>query len=341
MRKEKLNVALIGCGEIADFHLQGVLAKKELSLYAVCDPAADERLQRRKETYGAELAVRDFRELVNDPRVDLVIIAAPDQLHTEMTVAFLHAGKDVLLEKPMALSLEECETMLRAEQESGRCLMVGQVCRYNHNFVQAKALLDAGRIGELVFVESEYAHDYKKVRGYEEWRVCPEREGFIGGGCHAVDLLRWIAGDPIEVTAYANHKYLTDWPVNDTTVAIYRFPNQVIGKVFCSIGVKRDYTMRTALYGTKGTLIFDSRTTEMKLYECDENGEGYTTPQIIPCDPKGHNMEAEISAFADALLTGRPAPISSMEGASTVAVCRATCESAKTGRLVTIRYPKL
>ena len=144
MRKEKLNVALIGCGEIADFHLQGVLAKKELYLYAVCDPAADDRLQRRKEPYGAELAVRDYRELVNDPRVDLVIIAAPDQLHTEMTVAFLHAGKDVLLEKPMALSLEECETMLRAEQESGRCLMVGQVCRYNHNFVQAKALLDQG-----------------------------------------------------------------------------------------------------------------------------------------------------------------------------------------------------
>ncbi len=341
MSKDRLKVALIGCGEIADFHLQGVLAKKELELYAVCDPATDDRLQRRQEVYGAALAVTDYRLLVQDPEVDLVIIASPDPLHAEMTTAFLRAGKDVLLEKPMALHPEECEEMLRVEKETGRRLMVGQVCRYNHNFVQAKALVDAGRIGELVFIESEYAHDYKKVRGYGEWRVSPEREGFIGGGCHAVDLLRWIAGDPVEVSAYANHKYLTDWPANDTTIAIYRFPNNVIGKVFCSIGVKRDYTMRTALYGTKGTLIFDSRTTEMKLYECDENGESYTTAQIIPCNPKGHNMEAEISAFADALLEGRPAPISSMEGASTVAVCCATCESAKTGRPVTIRYPQI
>jgi predicted dehydrogenase len=154
-------------------------------------------------------------------------------------------------------------------------------------------------------------------------------------------VLRWVAGNPTQVTAYSNHKYLTDWPVNDSTIAIYKFPNNVIGKVFCSIGVKRDYTMRTCFYGTKGTIVFTSYGKKMKLYQCDENGEGYTTPQIIPCNPKGHNMVAEISDFIDALVQNRHMPINPMEGASTVAVCRATVESAKIGAPVDIVYPKI
>ena len=155
-----------------------------------------------------------------------------------------------------------------------------------------------------------------------------------------MDFLRWVAGNPTEVFAYSNHKYLTEWPVNDSTIAVYKFPNDVIGKVFCSIGVKRDYTMRTCLYGTEGTIIFESRGTEMKLYQCDKNGKMYTIPRLLPCNPKGHNMTAEISDFVDAIIAGKPNPISSIEGASTVAVCRATVESAKTGMPVQIVYPE-
>ena len=340
MKKQIYNVAMIGCGEIADLHIKGVLARKDCALYAVCDTATDDRLQRRKERYGAKIAVTDYRELVNDPNVDVVIVATPDNTHMEITCAFLRAGKDVLLEKPMSLREEECAIMRQVEKETGRRLMVGQVARYDNNFVQAKELVDSGAIGELVFVESEYAHDYIKARGYNDWRVRPEREGVIGGGCHAIDLLRWIAGNPIEVHAFSTHKYLMDWPVDDTTIAIYKFPNNVIGKVFCSIGVKRNYTMRTCLYGTKGTIIVDSETTEMTLFQCDEEGKGYKEPQIIPCTPNGHNMEAEISDFMNAIIEDKPNPISSREGAITVAVCRATVESAKTGETIKIQYPE-
>ena len=347
MSEKKLNVALIGCGQIAKTHIPAILKKEECNLYTICDSADDNRMQLRMEEVGMpefckDHAYTDYRDLVNDPQVDLAIVTTHDNSHMEITCAFLRAGKHVLLEKPMALRLEECEEMMRAEKESGSRLMVGQVCRYNNNFVQAKKIIDEGKIGELVFVESEYAHSYRTARGYRDWRVSPDRDGMIGGGCHAVDLLRWIAGNPTEVHAFANHKYLTDWPVNDSTIAIYKFPNNVIGKVFCSIGVKRDYTMRTCIYGTEGTLIFDSRTTEMYLYESkDRNpaGPGWGKAQVIPCTPKGHNMEAEISDFMDAILADKPTPISALEGASTVAVCCATVESAKTGASVEIKYP--
>lgn len=341
MSEKKLQVAVIGCGNIATSHLKGVAAKPECELYAVCDNATDDRLQRRKDEYGAKVAVKDYKELLGDPNIDFVIITVPDNSHMEIACAFMRDGKDVLLEKPMALTVPECEEMLRVEKETGKRLMVGQVVRYNNNFKNAKQLVDDGAIGELAFVESEYAHDYSVARGYNDWRVTPEREGMIGGGCHAVDFLRWVAGNPTEVHAFSNHKYLTDWPVNDTTIAIYKFPNGVIGKVFCGIGVKRNYTMRTCLYGTKGTIIFDSRTPDIQLFQVNEEGKGYTKPQIVPSEPIGHNMTGEISDFVDAILSGRPNPISAIEGASTVAVCRATVESAKTGETVKIVYPQV
>ena len=345
MAKNNLNIAVISCSYMAERHMEGIIAKEGAALYAICDNATDGRLERCREKYNVPVTVTDWRELVNDENIDAAVIVTPDDLHLEMTEAFLRAGKHVLCEKPMALTLEECEKMMRAEKESGKTLMIGQVCRCTPAFVMAKNMIESGKIGELTFVESEYAHDYSKVRGYNDWRVNPRREGFIGGGCHAVDLLRWIAGDPLEVHAYANHKYLTDWPVNDTTIAIYKFPKNVIGKVFVSIGCKRSYTMRSCFYGTKGTIICDNTSPTLQLFEAfDENGNetDHTKVKELPVEVNNHNITAEIDAFIDGITGKKDIIVTSLEGASSVAVCYATVESAaKGGEAVTIKYPKI
>ena len=341
MDKGKLNIAVVGCSGMASAHMYGVADNGDRArVYAICD-TAPERLAERKAQFDPVVAVADYRELVDDPNVDAAVIVTPDQLHREMTVAFLRAGKDVLCEKPMALSLSECEEMMRAEKETGRRLMIGQVCRCTPAFVQAKELIDAGRIGELFFVESEYAHDYSRIGGYGNWRITPERQGFVGGGCHAVDLLRWIAGNPTEVCAYSNHKCLADWPVDDATIAIYRFPGNVIGKVFASIGCKRGYTMRSAFYGTRGTIVCDNTSPTMQLFENadPDSADDFTAPRELAVDVNSHNVSEEIRAFIDALLSGGDMPVSSMEGASTIAVACATVESAAKGMPVRIRYP--
>lgn len=330
----KLNFAVIGCSPMGQRHIESVIGCGA-RLYALCD-SAPEVLEKAVERFSPERAVLDYKELVNDKNIDAVVIVTPDKFHREMTNAFLKSGKDVLCEKPLALTVEECEDMMRVEKETGRMLTVGQVCRVSPGFQKAKELIDNGEIGELTFIESEYAHDYSVARGYNDWRVSPERHGIIGGGCHAIDLLRWIAGDPTEVYAKANHKVLTDWPVDDTYIAIYQFPNNVMGKVFCSIGCKRAYTMRSVFYGTKGTIICDNTSGILTLY----NGDSYTTPQNITVRVADHNIEEEIAMFVDALENNKKAPISSYEGASTVAVCCATVESTKTGVPVQIKYPE-
>ena len=111
MADKKLNIAVIGCSGMGKRHMEGVKATEGAYLYAICD-TAPEQLESAKNEMGDVIAVSDYKELVNDPNLDAVVIVTPDQVHLEMTVAFLRAGKDVLCEKPMALTVEECDNAM-------------------------------------------------------------------------------------------------------------------------------------------------------------------------------------------------------------------------------------
>lgn len=347
MSKKTINVAVIGGSSLARLHAEGVVEAEGAELYAVCDLAPErlENILKELKEKGIEpkKSCNDYKELVNDSQLDAVVLVTPDQTHCEMTCAFLRAGKAVLCEKPMALSMEECQEMMRCEKETGSKLMVGQIGRCAPGFVLAKKLVDEGRIGEMMFIESEYAHNYAKVKGYGGWRLDPRRHGLIGGGCHAVDFLRWFAGDPTEVCAYANRKSLTDWPTDDTTIGILKFPNNVIGKVFVSTGCMRNYTTRSVIYGTKGTIICDNCSPSIQLFENNEElGKRFSdAPQDIPIVPVSHNAKEEIAVFVDSLVNEKAIPISAMDGACTVAVCSAIIESIEKGTNVKVRYPEV
>jgi len=340
---KKYNIVVIGC-RMGTPHIKAVVADDNAHLYGICDLDTT-LLDKLNKEFNPDKAVVDWHEFINDPNVDAAIVATPDNLHLEMTEAFLMAGKHVLCEKPMALTLEECEKMMEAEKKSGKKLMVGQVSRFAPAFAKAKAMIDEGLIGELFFVESEYAHDYSKARGVGDWRVRPERHAVIGGGCHAVDLLRWIAGNPTEVYALSNRKCLTDWPVDDCCIAVMKFPNNVNGKVLTSIGCKRNYTMRSVFYGTKGTIICDNKNSFLTFFSGEAQHPAYrkewfTIPQEIPVSIANHNTKEELKMFLTAIIKDEPVAISPMEGASTVAVCRAIVDSCASGMPEKVRYPK-
>ena len=166
------------------------------------------------------------------------------------------------------------------------------------------------------------------------WRDDPQRNGVIGGGCHAVDLLRWIAGDPERVTAYANRKYFPDAAYDDTTVAVMQFPNNVIGKVFVSVGCKRNYTMRTVLYGTKGTIIVNNTDNYMEVFKANmedsvfEGLKAINAPVKYPIKVANHNTIGEFNEFCEIVLEDKPVVTTAMEGAKTCAACMAIVESA-------------
>ncbi len=335
MEKIQLRVGVIGLG-IGKSHAKGVQATEGAQLYALCD-TNEEKLQALAKELNVANTFTDYRDLIADPNVDAVIIASPDQDHRKMILDTLDAGKHILCEKPVALTREDCEAIVAAVEKSDRKFMVGQVCRFTPGFKQAKEIIESGAIGELTFVESEYAHDYTAIYAKGSWRSDPVRNGVVGGGCHAVDLLRWIAGDPEEVMAYGTHKTFAELvPYDDTHVAVMKFPNGVIGKVFVSISCRRNYTMRTVLYGTHGTIIVDNKTPEMTLFHLDENGN--TVTEIIPLVLANHNAAGEFREFFDVIVNDKPVKTTVQEGANTIAACLAIMDSASTGKLVQPQY---
>lgn len=266
---------------------------------------------------------------------DIVVVASPDHFHTEQCILALDAGKHVICEKPLAPTVAECRKIVEAVKRSGRNFMTGQVCRYAPGFKTAKLLLDSGRIGELACIESEYAHDYTHAKGYNNWRMDPviKREGFLGGGCHALDLTRWIAGDPLEVFAYMNHKLIPEWPTNDTGLAVAKFRNDVIGRIFVSVGVKRPYTMRTVLYGTRGTIICDNKSDFIQISEeCLSKASGTMDFIHIPVNIRSHNVSEEFNEFLQYLKMGKQCPTDVYQGSATVAFAEAALRSAVSGK---------
>ena len=342
--ERKLRFAVAGIGGMGRAHIEGIRRNALAELAAVFD-INGEFAAKCASDFGLDRYYTDFEKMLAEEEIDAVIVCTPDQVHREYTVSALRAGKHVLCEKPMAQTVEDCRAMVKAADETGMKLMIGQVCRKAPGFVKAKELVDSGYIGELFFVESEYAHDYSRIpgKGGWQWRTDPVllRHPVIGGGCHAIDLLRWIAGDPSEVFAYANHKMLPAWPVDDCTVAVMKFPNEVIGKVMCSIGCKRSYTMRTCLYGSKGTIICDNTSPDITVMRetLDENGDyAGMDCEKISVDINNHNVASEIEELIDCILNDKPVPTDGREGASTVAVGAAIVESAAKGDKVGIDY---
>ena len=324
------NVVVFGLGGIGKAHIKGVLGNVTCKLYGICD-VCQETLDAVAAEHPGVVTSTDYRAFLADPNVDVVIVGTPDFVHAEQSVAALEAGKHVLCEKPLAMGMADVEKIVAAVEKSSAKFMIGQVCRYAPGFRKAKELVDEGKIGKLFFVESEYAHNYGHARGVADWRVNPLRDPMVGGGCHAVDLLRWVAGEMKSVSALSNHYCLTDWPVNDCTVSIFQFENGIIGKVMASIGCVRTYTMRSVFYGTEGTIICDNTSDHIRLASPKFQPDHGNDFVDIPVDINNHNVTAELADFMDAIINEKPVLTNVYEGARTVAAATAASESAREG----------
>lgn len=342
MTKKILKMAVAGVNNIGigNVYVNTILHMSNTELVAICD-ADENKVNERAEFYGIEKSkvFTDYRQMIKKCDIDAICIATKDQVHKEIAIAAMEAGIDVLCEKPMALKASDCCEMIDASDRTGRKLMIGQLCRFTPSFIIAKRMVDAGEIGDLFFVESEYAHSYSN--NPTGWRADPDRHIVIGGGCHAVDLLRWIVGNPTEVSAYGNQMVNDAWPYDDCVIANMKFANGVVGKVMVSGGCKRAYTMRTCLYGTEGTIIVDNTSSTLSIFKEDFGGmkKYYDVPMHnleikIPVTINNHNVPAELDAFVKTLLNDEEVIIDGIQGCNTVIACEAIVEASKSGKVV-------
>ncbi|AGA58865.1 putative dehydrogenase [Thermobacillus composti KWC4] len=234
-----VRVALIGCGAIAPAHVEACASfPGQWEIVALCD-IVPEKAEALKARFGLEQAVvADHAEKLLDLDFDLASVCTPPYTHAELAILFLRAGRHVIVEKPMAASLEECDRMLAAAADSGKVLSVIAQNRFRTPLMKLKRMLDSGLAGKLLHVQVD-SHWWRGYSYYDLWwRGTWEKEG---GGCtinhavHHIDAMLWMAGMPVEVQAYLANTAHDNAEVEDLSVAIFRYADGALGQLTSSV----------------------------------------------------------------------------------------------------------
>jgi len=250
-----ISVAIIGTGNIAQSHIKGYLAfPRRCKITHVVD-IFPEKAEKKNADYnlGAKVSA-SHKEILDCADIDLVSICSPPFRHAEIAVDFLNAGKNVLVEKPMASSLEECDTMIAAAQKSGKMLSIIAQNRFTDPVSGLKKVLDSELIGKIVHAQIESlwwrGHSYYDLW----WRGTWEKEG---GGCtlnhavHHIDMLCWMLGLPKKVSAVISNASHDNAEVEDISVAVLQYDGGL-----CSKGALAQVTSSVIHHGEEQQLVF-------------------------------------------------------------------------------------
>jgi predicted dehydrogenase len=187
----KVGVGLIGCGTWGKVHARTYAASDSVNFVAACDMDA-RRAEELTRNYGAQRHYSDWREVLENPEIRAVSIATPDFAHGEIVLAALQAGKHVLVEKPLATTVVECETIVAAREKAGLKLMVDFHNRWSQPFVNLRAKLEAGELGKLLMMNIRLNDTLFVPTGMLSWAGRSSPAHFLGA--HVVDLVRWLSG---------------------------------------------------------------------------------------------------------------------------------------------------
>ena len=214
---ETLKMGIIGCGNMGQSHISTMREIDSISIVALSDPVQANVDEAAAMVDGGGAQFDDYNALLADPDVQAVVVATPNFLHAEVTIAAFEAGKDVLCEKPMALTVDDCDAMCNTAQRLGRKLMAGQVLRLMHPFVEMRELIASGEIGEprsanIERISGSWLFAFAKS---DAWRMSKEKTGGLlyEINAHELDLLRSVFGEPTQVYAKSvnvanpNHDY--------------------------------------------------------------------------------------------------------------------------------------
>jgi predicted dehydrogenase len=263
-----MRVALFGCGWIQDFHARGVLECGG-ELVAVANHR-EETARVFAERYGIPRTTTDWKALAADPEVDAGIVSTPNALHAPQAIALLEAGKHVLVEKPMAMSVAECDTMIQASKRSGAWLMVAHCWRFHDAVIALRDRIANGEFGKIVKTRGYGVHAEWGPAG---WFVDPVLAG--GGaladmGVHAIDTTRFLLGDPEpgRVCATIGTHY-GDYAVDDDAILLITWSNGTNSVVESGWWHRHKEGMEadTEVYGTQAYARIFAREESSEDYE--------------------------------------------------------------------------
>ncbi|MDD4169951.1 MAG: Gfo/Idh/MocA family oxidoreductase [Desulfotomaculaceae bacterium] len=335
---KKIKFALTGCGNMAAKHAEAIAALPDCELAAVYD-IDQAPLQQFAGKYGAR-AYADYLLLLEDPDLDVISICTPSGLHASMGVAAARAGKNVLVEKPMALSLDDADRLIEACEKAAVTLGVVHQNRFKPAILRLNRAMEEGRFGKVMHANATVRWNRNKDY-YEQktWRRLKDMGGgvLLNQAIHNIDLLQWMMGRVVSVFGYtAANLGLTEG--EDVGVAVLRFAGGGLGIVEASSAVyPRSLEETISIFGEKGTVIIGGTSVgEVKVWKFNSpEKEGVLGPDV-----NGRSGESPlvccIGDMAQAVRAQRKPKVDGREGRKALEIILAIQQSSVTGKEVVL-----
>ncbi len=368
----KLRIAIIGCGWIADAHINAYLAQPDVEIVAGADliPGKAAAFFKKHGIEGVKTDYASHKELIDDKSLalDAVSVCTYNRQHAEPTIYALKNGINVLLEKPFTVTLDEAVQVMRAEKKSGKVLSIGFQPRLDENMKMIKKIVESGELGQIYYIQTGGGRRRGIPTPFGTTFIEDETAG-IGAlgdiGCYSLDMVLNAVGypKPLTVTGYKSNFFGTDpnycgykaskraeyaskFGVDDFAAAFIRLEGGIILDFRISWAMNMDTPGDTIILGTKGGLRIPS--TEcwngtvggpMKIYH-EVCGQQVETEVPIITMKKGL-FDLKIRTFLDAVKNGTPAPVPSSQILYNQAIIDGIAKSAELGREIEIEIPEI
>jgi UDP-N-acetyl-2-amino-2-deoxyglucuronate dehydrogenase len=344
-QSKSIGFGIVGVGMIAEFHAQAIAGTRGGRLVGLATRNVD-NARAFAQKHGVPFATERIDELVTRPDVDVVCITTPSGAHRDAALAAIHAGKHVVIEKPIEITVARVDEILRAADAAGVVVAPIFQARFGEGARTVKAALDGGRFGRLVLA-SAYVKWHRTAQYYTGWKGTLALDGggaVINQAIHAVDQLQWFAGMPSEVFAFKTRRVHTAIEAEDTAVAALKFGSGALGTIEASTALWPGWSRRIEITGEHGSVALeDDRLAKWDFCEARPEddairaagnnnalGSGASNPAAISFE--GHRRQ--LQDLIDALQSNRKPQLDGREGRKAVALVRAIYESAERGAAV-------
>jgi UDP-N-acetyl-2-amino-2-deoxyglucuronate dehydrogenase len=334
-----LGVGICGAGWVAGEYVKAFTRNPHTEVRGVFSRtrASAERLA---SAHGAQARTYEtLEDMLRADGIDIVVLSSPPRVHARQAVAAARAGKHLVIEKPVALHREEVSDLLDAVTRAGVRSVVSFVLRWNPMFRTIKQLMADGTVGRVMYAEADYWHWVGPHYGQFSWShlKAEQESSLLSAGCHAMDALRWFAGEVEEVFAVSAPGFTGSvYEYHPNMVGTLRFTSGAIGKVSSLLECRTPYIFNIQIFGEKGT-IRNNRVYAPHRFPGATNYLEYPTVLPDSGDVTHHPFQAEVDEFVTCVREGGSTSCELADAARTMEVCFALDESAASGRPVKVR----
>ena len=344
--QQKLKFAIVGCGRIAPRHFDALQNHIPNATVVACCDLVTEKAKNAGQKYGVQWYTNYQEMLEKHPEIDVVTILTPSGMHARHTIDIAKYKKHIVVEKPMALTPEDAEEMIRATNVAGVRLFVVKQNRYNVPVQKLRQAVEAGRFGKMVMgtVRVRWTRD-QKYYDQDAWRGTWALDGGVitNQASHHIDLLSWMMGEVESVFAYSATR-LVNVEVDDTAVAVLKFSSGALGIIEATNATRpKDLEGSISVLGAGGSVeIGGFAVNQMKTWSFVEKQPG--DEDVLekfaenPPDVYGFGHIRYLQDVCHAIIHKEQFPIDGLEGLKSLTLINAMYESMETGREVRLRF---